>query len=128
MARIRRGLSPLEHEVMAIVWRDGTATAEEVGAALSKPLTNPTVRTLLRRLEAKGYLRHTVRGRTFVYVPKVGETQAAGGILRGVVQRFFGGSSSKLLLGLVDEGLIAPEDVADLSRRLKRARKGTRNV
>jgi predicted transcriptional regulator len=116
-------LSALEHEVMTIVWRRRTATADDVVAALSKPLTNATVRTLLRRLEAKGYVRHTVRGRAFVYRPRVAQAEAASGAVRRVMQRFFDGSASKLLLGLVDEGLIAREEVAALSRRLRRARK-----
>jgi predicted transcriptional regulator len=114
-------LSPLEHEVMAIVWRRGEVTASQVVEDLRKPLTNATVRTLLRRLEAKGYLRHTSRGRVFVYQPVVAEAQAATGALRRIVQRFFGGSASKLVAGLVDEGLLAPADVRALSRRLEQS-------
>jgi predicted transcriptional regulator len=114
-------LSPLEHEVMAIVWRRGDVTASQVVEDLRKPLTNATVRTLLRRLEAKGYLRHTSRGRVFVYQPVVAEAQAATGALRRIVQRFFGGSASKLVAGLVDEGLLAPADVRALSRRLEQS-------
>ena len=116
-------LSPLEHEVMTVVWRRGTATAAQVLDDLRKPLTNATVRTLLRRLEAKGYLRHAVDGRTFVYAPRVAETQAATGAVRRIVQRFFGGSTSKLLAGLVDEGLIDPGEVRALSKRLERSRR-----
>ena len=125
-------LSPLEHEVMAIVWRRGEVTASQVVEDLRKPLTNATVRTLLRRLEAKGYVRHTNRGRAFVYRPVVAEAQAATGALRRIVQRFFGGSASKLVAGLVDEGLLAPADVRALSRRLEqspsRKPRGRRNA
>ena len=123
MARSNLPLSPLEHEVMAILWRLGSATAAQVVEALPKPLTNATVRTLLRRLEAKGYVRHRVEGRVFVYAPRVAETQAATGAVRRIVQRFFGGSTSKLLAGLVDEGLIDPAEVRRLSRRLKRTKR-----
>ena len=49
----------------------------------------------------------------------MGETQAATGAVRKLVQRFFGGSTSKLLAGLIDEGLIEPSEVQALSRRLK---------
>ena len=96
-------LSGLEHEVMTIVWRRGSVTAAEVLDALGRPLSNATIRTLLRRLEAKGYVRHTVDGRAFVYSPRVAETQAATGAVRRNLQRFFGGSASKLLAGMVDE-------------------------
>jgi BlaI family penicillinase repressor len=104
---------------MTIVWTRGSVTAAEVLAALDKPLTNATVRTLLRRLEAKGYVRHSVRGRVFVYAPRVGETQAGTGAVRRIVQRFFGGSASRLVAGLVDEGLITPGEVRALSKRLR---------
>ena len=122
---MRQLLSPLEHQVMAIVWKEGGATAGDVRGALPKALTDATVRTLLRRLEAKGYLRHSVRGRMYVYEPRVAETQAAASAVRRLVQRFFGGSTSRLLVGLVDEGLIAPEEVSELSRRIKRTRRTT---
>ena len=113
---------------MTIVWNRGAATAAQVLEALRKPLTNATVRTMLRRLEAKGYLRHIVQGRAFVYEPKVAETQAATGAVRGIVQRFFGGSTSKLLAGLVDEGMIDPDEVRKLSRRLNRRARQAPNV
>ena len=123
MSRQSAPLSGLEHEVMTVVWRRGRATAAQVREALNKPLANATVRTLLRRLEAKGYLRHSLDGRAFVYSPRIAATQAATGALRRIVQRFFGGSPSKLLAGMVDEGLIDPEDVRRLSRRIARSRK-----
>ena len=108
---------------MTIVWRRGATTAADVTGELSRPLTNATVRTLLRRLEAKGYVRHTVHGRSFVYVARVRQAQAASGAVRRVLQRFFAGSASKLLVGLVDDGLLAAEELKVLSRRLERARK-----
>lgn len=108
---------------MTIVWRRGSATAAQVLEDLGRPLTNATVRTLLRRLEAKGYVRHSLEGRAFVYAPKVAETQAATGAVRRIVQRFFAGSTSKLLAGMVDEGLIDPEELRRLSRRIRRSRK-----
>ena len=122
MARLPGTLSPLEHAVMTIVWTRGSVTAADVTAALERPLTNATVRTLLRRLEAKGYVRHVVEGRVFVYSPRVAEAQAGTGAVRRIVQRFFGGSASKLVSGLVDEGLITPEEVRALSKRLRTRR------
>ena len=62
-------LSPLESRVMEIIWRRQEATAEQVLEALGADMTNATVRTLLRRIESKGYLEHRVEGRAFVYYP-----------------------------------------------------------
>src|SRR5579883_1869024 len=60
-------LGELEHEVMQLVWAHGPITAEEVRERLSRRLKESTVRTVLRRLEDKGYTTHTVDGRTYVY-------------------------------------------------------------
>lgn len=106
---------------MAVVWAKRSATAADVVEALDRPLTNATVRTLLRRLEGKGYVKHTVQGRVFVYTPRVGEQQAGTGAIRRIVQRFFGGSASRLVAGLVDEGLITADEVRELSQQLSAA-------
>ena len=123
MAKIHRPLSPLEHEVMTAIWDRGPSTAEAIGAALRRPLKNATVRTLLRRMEAKGYLRHRVDGRTFVYEGRVGAGQAASGAVRRIIDRFCGGSASRLLLGLVDEGVIDRRELRQLEQRLDERRK-----
>src|SRR4051795_13557716 len=60
-------LGDLEREVMQLVWANGPVTAEAVRERLSRPLKESTVRTVLRRLEDKGYTTHTVDGRTYVY-------------------------------------------------------------
>jgi predicted transcriptional regulator len=122
--RLRNPLSPLEHAVMEVLWRRESATAVQVLEDLRRPLTNATVRTLLRRLEAKGYVRHRVDGRVFVFSPTIAEAQAATGAVRRIVQRFFGGSTSRLLAGLVDEGLIDADEVRRLSRKLSTRKRG----
>ncbi len=58
-------LGELEHEVMQLVWSKGPITAENVREHLKRPLKESTVRTVLRRLEDKGFVTHTVEGRTF---------------------------------------------------------------
>ena len=105
---------------MTIVWKRDRVTAADVQDALKRPLANATVRTLLRRLEAKGYVRHEVDGRAFVYRPAVAETQAAARALRGIARAFFGGSGASLMAGMVEEGLVSADEVRDLSKRLAR--------
>ena len=60
-------LTPRETQIMSVLWSEGSATAERVREALPNRLHNSTVRTRLRVLETKGYVRHASRGRTFVY-------------------------------------------------------------
>ena len=76
---------------MNVVWRLGEATAEQVRAALPGDPHDSTVRTLLRVMETKGYLRHLARGKAYVYRAAVGRQKAAAGgskrthsILRGL--------------------------------------------
>ena len=124
MARASRALSPLEHEVMTVIWAQGASTAEAIGGALRRPLKNATVRTLLRRMETKGYIRHRVDGRTFVYEGRVQPGQAASGAVRRIIDRFCGGSAATLLLGLVDEGVIDRRELRELEKRLGERKKG----
>ena len=120
---MRRAVSALEDEVMRIVWKRGTATAAEVLDELSRPLSNASVRTILRRLEHKGYLRHKEEGRAFVYMPRVAQDDVAIGAVRTLVQRFFGGSATSLVMRLLDDGLVDKREVARLSRRVKRLKR-----
>jgi BlaI family penicillinase repressor len=121
--RQRTVLSPLEQKVMGLLWKSGRATAADVQQAMGGGLTNATVRTLLRRLESKGYVRHSVQGRVFHYAPTVDEGGAAGVAVGGVLRRFFGGSAARLVAGLMDDGLIKPAEVQRLLRRVKRQRR-----
>ena len=113
-------LSPLESSVMAIVWRLGEATAEDVSGELAAPLTNASVRTLLRRVEAKGFLTHRTEGRAFVYRPRVEVDAAARSALRRLVDRFYGGSVEQLVLGMVDGRMLDRRDLDRLARRASR--------
>lgn len=126
MSALPGSLSPLENEVMQIIWSRGPSTAEEIAASLHRPLKNATVRTLLRRMEAKRYVRHRVSGRAFVYESRVAQGEAASTAVRRIVDRFCAGSVSRLLLGLVDDGVIDRRDLRAIERKLAQ-RKGSRD-
>jgi BlaI family penicillinase repressor len=115
-------LSPLETQVMEIVWRHEEATAEQVLDALGGGMSNATVRTLLRRIEAKGYLQHRVQGRAFVYFPVVAAAAAASSALERVMRRFYGGSVEQLVQGLLDGRLIDRRRLEALARRVDATR------
>jgi predicted transcriptional regulator len=101
---------------MDAVWRLGEATAEQVREALPQPLHDSSVRTLLRVLESKGYLRHEARGKAYVYFATVGRAKAQGRALRDVLARFFGGSAEDLVLRLLEEDHLTPEQLDELRR------------
>jgi predicted transcriptional regulator len=116
-------LSPLEHDVMEVVWQKGAVTADEVRAAMAaRDLKNATVRTLLRRMEEKGYVTHRVEGRVFIYGAAIKPQRAAAGAVRRVLDRFCGGSVERLLVGLLEARVVDPSQLRALSRKVSRAR------
>jgi BlaI family transcriptional regulator, penicillinase repressor len=126
----RPALSPLENETMNVLWSLGRATADDVRQALGKAreFKESTVRTLLRRLEAKGYAEHDVDGRTYVYRPKVDQKDVAAQAVRGVIDRFCHGSVESLLVGMVDGDLITPEKLRQLADKIAEAERGRRQT
>lgn len=121
MARKKKPqLSGLESTVMDVVWAKGQATAETVRIELEKSqlLKDSTVRTILRRLEEKGYVEHDVDGRTYVYRPRVESQHVATDAVRGIIDRFCGGSVEDLLVGMVDDKMLSPEKLKQLAEKI----------
>ena len=110
------------------VWAKGPVTAEACREALeaSWPMKESTVRTVLRRLEAKGYVRHTVEGRTYLYQAMHAPLTVATRAVRALIDRFCGGSAEALVMGMVDDEVLGPEELERISRRIARARKDKR--
>ena len=77
MPKAPKALGDLEHEIVQLIWKGGPMTAAAVRKRLPRPLKDPTVRTVLRRLEEKGYLTHTVEAGTFMYHAKESREQIA---------------------------------------------------
>jgi BlaI family transcriptional regulator, penicillinase repressor len=121
--RKKSRLSPLEHRAMQVVWTRGRASAEEVRSELAaqRPIKDSTARTILRRLEEKGYVKHTAEGRTFVYFPKVAPRSVAVEAIRGIIDRFCSGSVEDLVVGMVDDEIISTEKLRELAQRISEA-------
>ena len=116
-------LSALENTVMQVVWSRSPITAEETRAALARRqnLKDSTVRTILRRLEEKGYVEHDVEGRTYVYRPRIEPHNVASQQVRGIIDRFCRGSVENLLVGMVDDNLITPDKLRELAEKIEEA-------
>ena len=116
-------LSGLEQKVMGVVWEQGRVTAEQVREALAaeNPMKDSTARTILRRLGDKGFVEHSVEGRTYVYVPRVEQKNVAADAVAGIIDRFCAGSVETLLVGLVDNELLTPKKLKQLADRIHRA-------
>ena len=112
-------LTEREAQIMAVLWDGGPATADAIREALPDPLHDSTVRTLLRVLEAKGYVRHAARGKAYVYRPVVARANAERTAVRGILQRFFGGSVEALVLRLVEDEQLSAQHLEALKQRLR---------
>jgi BlaI family penicillinase repressor len=115
-------LGELEHEVMQLVWAMGSITAEQARAELTRPLKESTVRTVLRRLESKGYVTHTVEGRTFHFAPAEARGTVAAKAVQRIVDWFCDGSLEEVLTGMVDNAALNPKQLQALSEKIARAR------
>lgn len=116
-------LTDLQQAVLDVIWSAGEATAERVRARLlpAHPLKDSSVRTVLRRLEARGYLSHRIEGKTFVYRAELPPERIAASAVRGIIERFWAGSAEQFLVGMVDEQVLSVEQLDRLAQRAKDA-------
>ncbi len=116
-------LGELERDILGIVWRLGKATAEQVREEVDRPLKDSTIRTVLRRLEEKGYLAHSVDNRTFIYRSAESPQKVAARAVQRIVDWFCEGSVEELLVGLVDSKVLSRAELERLTRRIAAAKK-----
>jgi predicted transcriptional regulator len=113
-------LGRLELLIMNVVWDRGKATVHDVKNALSrrKPAYS-TILTMMRKLEAKGYLEHEVDGRTYVYRPLISQQAVRQGVLGDLVERLFEGSTSLLLTSLVEQNRISKNELRQIRKLIE---------
>ncbi len=114
-------LSELETKVIQVLWRRGPSTADDVARALPgrKKLKDSTVRTILGRMEKKGFVAHDADGRTNVYRATLEPQRLAMSGIRDLVDRFLGGSVEALLVGMVDDDLVDHDQLAALAKKVR---------
>lgn len=100
---------------MEVLWKTGPATVGEVAGALPKrkAVAYNTVLTIFRILEQKGYVRHSKRGRAFIYHPVISKREACHNAVSYLVGRFFQNSPELLVLNMLEDGKI---DANELKR------------
>ena len=102
-----------------------TAEVCREGLAGQRALKESTIRTVLRNLEEKGYIEHTVDGRTFVYRPVDTKRSVAVEAAVNLIERFCGGSVEELLVGLVDNQVLKPQQLQRLAEEIAERRRKT---
>ncbi len=125
--RIRpTNLGDVEQAVMDYVWSHGPCTADACREALAatRPMKDSTIRTVLRRLEAKGYVRHELEGRTFIYRAAEARENVAARAVKNIIDRFCDGSAEQLVMGMVDSNVLARKDLERMARKIAQSRQG----
>jgi BlaI family penicillinase repressor len=120
MAR-QKSLGELEQQVMDFLWQNGPSSGEAVRAGVGKdrPLTDSTIRTVLRRLEAKQYVRHEMDGRQFLYSSAREPRKVAAEAVRSALKNFCRGSLEELLTGLVDHRVVDSAELRRLAEKIE---------
>ena len=113
-------LTEAELRLMKILWRRGESAVTDLVADLpdGENLAYTSVLTTIRILEQTGYVLHRQEGRAFVYRPCVAEQEASRSELRHVLNRFFGNSREQLVLSLLGDEEISPEELARLKQAI----------
>jgi BlaI family transcriptional regulator, penicillinase repressor len=117
-------LGDLEHELLAILWAQGEMTALAVRKHVARKLKDPTIRTVLRRLEEKGYITHTIDGRTYVYDAAEPRGHVAAKAVQRIVDWVCSGSVEEVLVGMVDTNMINRKQLRMLADRIGRRKPG----
>ena len=113
-------LTEAELRIMNVLWVKGSGTVQQVLDSITqKPvLAYNSVLTTIRVLERKGYLEHLKEGRAYVYTPLVGKKEATRSEIRHLVSRFFKNSHEQLVLNLLEDQGIGPEEIDHLREML----------
>jgi len=118
-----RKLSPANLEIMKVVWDKGDVTINDVSDAINAKRKNKirrtTVQVQMSRLEDYGWLKHTEKGRTYVYSAVVEKHKTRREILEDIKNRVFGGSRAELVKCLIEDSDVSSEEIKELRALLK---------
>ena len=118
-------LGELERSVLQLLWQHGILSADRVREELDqqdRSLKDSTVRTVLRRLEEKGYVTHILDNRTFLYSPAEPAPIVAGRAVKRILEWFCDGSVEQLLVGMVDSSVLDRKELQRLAERIAAAK------
>jgi BlaI family transcriptional regulator, penicillinase repressor len=118
-------LSRRERQIMDVLFARGRATGQEIQEGLLDQPNYSSVRTILRVLERKGYVRHVEEGLRYVYEPTVPREAASRSALQRIIRTFFDGSAKEAVAALLDPAAfhLSDEELKELARIIERAKR-----
>lgn len=112
-------LTPLELEIMKVLWETGAANVQTVQQRLERELAYTTVQTMLNILHRKGKVKRALKDRAYFYRPAVSRSQVVKQAVNDLVEHLFGGSVENLVMSLVETKHLTPEKLTRLNELLK---------
>ena len=114
-------LTPLELEIMNVLWETGPANVQAVQARIKgRDLAYTTVQTMLNVLHRKGRVNRQLKDRAYLYQPLLSRQKAVTQAVSDMIERFFGGSADSLVMNLVETRKLTPQKLARLQKLVER--------
>jgi BlaI family transcriptional regulator, penicillinase repressor len=121
LGKAKPPLTPLELEIMKVLWESGPANVQSVQQTLGRPLAYTTVQTMLNVLHRKGHVKRALRQKAYFYRPSISRGDVVKQTVSDVVDKLFSGSASNLVMTLVETKQLSGDDLARLRRMLEEA-------
>ena len=116
-------LTPLELEIMSVLWETGPANVQTVQANFkTRDLAYTTVQTMLNILHRKGRVKRQLKDRAYIYRPVLSREKAVTQAVTEMLDRFFGGSADSLVLNLVEARRLSAAQLARIQALVDRPR------
>lgn len=112
-------LTPLELEIMHVLWNEGASNVQTVQKLLERELAYTTVQTMLNILHRKGKVKRTLKDRAYFYQPVVSRSHVVGHQVGDLVERLFGGSAESLVMSLIETKHLTPKKLAAVQKLLE---------
>jgi predicted transcriptional regulator len=120
-------MTPLELEIMQVLWDTGRATVQQVQKELKRELAYTTVQTMLTVLHRKNKVKRTLKDKAYIYKPAVSRTKFTGHAVREFIDRLFGGSAEGLVINLLQEKHLTREKLAELHTLIEKEERDAKN-
>jgi BlaI family transcriptional regulator, penicillinase repressor len=113
-------LTPLELEIMKVLWDTGPANVQTVQQRLERELAYTTVQTMLNILHRKDKVTRALREKAYFYSAAVSRSQVAGHAVGDLIDRLFGGSAESLVMSMVETNQLTPEKLSRLNELVEK--------
>ena len=123
-----QGLTPLELEIMNVLWETGPANVQTVQAKFEgRQLAYTTVQTMLNVLHRKGKVKRQMKDRAYLYRPILSRQRAVTNAVGDMLDRFFGGSADSLVLSLLESRKLTPQKLAEIQKMIEHSEEEEEN-